>query len=102
MIPSHIALSLYSENDVLYGGRGAHSTNPANQTFLTILKSSREQYNESSSKKTFRERIVKEWESQDPPGRFLQRDGDADTKEWFEIDPKVMSVKIRKSLDNLK
>jgi hypothetical protein len=96
MIPSHIALSLYSENDVLYGGRGAHSTNPANQTFLTILKSSREEYKESSSKKTFVESIMEEWKSLDPPGRFLQRDGDADTKEWFEIDPKVMKKKIQK------
>jgi hypothetical protein len=35
--------------------------------------------------------------SLDPPGRFLQRDAD----KWFEIDPKVMTQKIRKSLNDL-
>jgi hypothetical protein len=100
MIPSHIALSLYSENDVLYGGKGrAHQTKLANQTFLAILKSSRERYNESdsSSQKTFVESIMEEWKSLDPPGRFLQRDAD----KWFEIDPKVMTRKIRRSFYDL-
>jgi hypothetical protein len=93
MIPSHIVLLLYSENDALYGGKGKTPRDSANGRFLAILKSSREEYKESSSKKTFRKSIMEEWKSQDPPGRFLQRD--ADTKEWFEIDPKVMSGKIQ-------
>jgi hypothetical protein len=102
MIPSHIVLLLYSENDALYGGKGrANYTKLANERFLAILRSSREEYNESSSKKTFVESIMEEWKSLDPPGRFLQRDGDADTKEWFEINPKVMTRKIRKSLNDL-
>jgi hypothetical protein len=42
---------------------------------------------------------MKEWKSQDPPGCFLQRD--ADTEEWFEIEPKVMTGKIRKSFSDL-
>jgi hypothetical protein len=98
MIPSHIALSLYSENDVLCGGKGrTHHTNPANRRFRAILKSSREKYKESRSKRIFRESIMKEWKSQKLPGRFLQRD--AGTKEWFEIDPKVMTKKIRNSIN---
>jgi hypothetical protein len=96
MIPSHIVLLLYSENDALYGGKGTTPRDSANGRFLAILRSSCAQYNESSSKKTFVESIMEEWKSCDPPGRFLQRDGDADTKEWFEIDPKVMTRKIRK------
>jgi hypothetical protein len=104
MIPSHIVLLLYSENDALYGGKSKeHYNNPANESFRAILKASREQYNESynSSKKTFVESIMEEWKSLDPPGRFLQRDGDADTKGWFEIDPKVMTQKIRTSFYDL-
>jgi hypothetical protein len=98
MIPSHIVLLLYSENDVLYGGKGrAHYTKSANERFLAKLKSSREQYNESSSKNTFVESIMKEWKSLEPPGRFLQRDAD----KWFEIDPKVMTQKIQKRFNDL-
>jgi hypothetical protein len=101
MIPSHIALSLYSENDVLYDSVRSprYHNNPANESFRAILKSPLEQYNESSSQKTFAERIMEEWKSLDPPGRFLKQD--ADTKEWFEIDPKVMTRKIRKSFNDL-
>jgi hypothetical protein len=100
MFPSHIALSLHSVNDVLYSGKGrTHHNNPANRRFRAILKSSGEKYKESIDKKTFRESIMEEWKSQDPSGRFLQQD--ADTKKWFEIEPKVMTRKIRKSFDGL-
>jgi hypothetical protein len=91
MFPSHIALSLHSVNDVLCGGKGrAHHTN---RRFRAILKSSREKYKESVDKNTFRESIMEEWKSQDPPGRFLQQD--ADTEEWFQIESKMMTRKIR-------
>jgi hypothetical protein len=61
MIPSHIVLSLYSGNDALYGGMGKTPRDSANGRFRAILKSSREQYNESNSKNTFVESIMKEW-----------------------------------------
>jgi hypothetical protein len=100
MFPSHIVLSLHSVNDVLCGGKGrAHHTHPANRRFRAILKSSREKYKESVDKNSFLESIMEEWKSQDPPGRFLQQD--ADKEEWFEIEPMVMTGKIRKSFDNL-
>jgi hypothetical protein len=96
MIPSHIALSLHSVNDVLYSGTGrTHHNNPANRRFRDKLKSSREKYKESLDENTFRESIMEEWKSQDPSGRFLKQD--ADTEEWFEIDPKVMTRKIHES-----
>jgi hypothetical protein len=96
MFPSHIALSLHSVNDVLYSGRGrAQHPNPANRRFLAILKSSREKYKESLDENTFCKSIMEEWKSQDPSGRFLKQD--ADTKKWFEIEPTMMTGKIRQS-----
>jgi hypothetical protein len=79
MIPSHIALSLHSVNDVLYGGKGrTHLNNSANRRFRDKVKSSGEKYKESRRKKTFQESIMKEWKSQDPPGRFLQQDANTE------------------------
>jgi hypothetical protein len=51
---------LYSENDALYGGMGKTPRDSANGRFIAILKSSREQYNESSSQTTFVESIMKD------------------------------------------
>jgi hypothetical protein len=100
MFPSHIALSLHSVNDVLYSGHGrTHFNKPANGRFRDKLKSSREKYKESVDKNTFCKSIMEEWKSQDPSGRFLKQD--ADTKKWFEIEPTMMTRKIRQSFDNL-
>jgi hypothetical protein len=94
-IPSHIALSLHSVNDVLYGGGGrTHHNRSANERFRGELKELGAKYSESKDKKAFLESIMKEWKNQNPAGRFLQQD--TDTKEWFEMEPKVMAAKIHK------
>jgi hypothetical protein len=91
----------YSENDVLYGGRGRrHFHRIANQRFLEMIKTSRAEYHESRCKKTVAKRIVHDWKSQDPPGRFLQQDGN--TEKWLEIKPSKIMEKTCQALRDLK
>jgi DNA polymerase III gamma/tau subunit len=94
-------LSFSSENDVLYGGRGRrHFHRIANQRFLEMIKTSRAEYHESRCKKTVAKRIVHDWKSQDPPGRFLQQE--SNTEKWFEIKPSKIMEKTCQALRDLK
>ena len=72
------------DNDVLYGGRGRkHFHRVANQRYLEMIKFSRQEYQNSRSKKRVALRIIQQWRQQQPPGRFLQQDS-ADGN-WYEI-----------------
>lgn len=89
------------ENDVLYGGRGRrHFHRLANQRFLELVKLCRKEYHESRCKKAVAQRIVKEWQGQSPPGRFLQQD--PKTEKWYEIKMAKIMEKTCQALRDLK
>lgn len=85
----------------MYGGRGRrHFHRLANQRFLELVKMSRKEYNDSRCKKMVARRIVKEWQSQHPPGRFLQQD--PSTEKWYEIKEAKIMEKTCQALRDLK
>lgn len=94
-------LHVYRDNDILYGGRGRrHFHRESNQRFLQILRDARKEYLESRNKKAVAKRIISEWKSQVPRGRFLKLD--AKSKQWYEIDETSITEKICQALRDMK
>ena len=86
------------ENDVLYGRGGGTNHHPGNKRYRKIVETRKEDYTNSKrlDKPLVAMEIIKQWRSQDPPGRFLKQD-DA-TGMWNDVGDKKAREKTSQAL----
>lgn len=80
--------SAYNQNDVICGRGGGSLRNLGNYLYRKLIQINKEAYNaaERSEKSKISKMIVSYIRNQDPPGRFLEKDGDSG--EWNDMDDK--------------
>lgn len=86
------------ENDVLYGRGGGTNHHPGNKRYRKMVEKRKLEYINSKrlDKPNVALKIIEEWRSQDPPGRFLKQDDS--TGLWHDVGPKKAREKTSQAL----
>lgn len=86
------------ENDVLYGRGGGTNHHPGNKRYRKMVEKRKMEYINSKrlDKPNVAIKIIDEWRSQDPPGRFLKQD--EATGLWNDVGPKKAREKTSQAL----
>lgn len=86
------------KNDVLYGRGGGTNHHPGNKRYRTMVECRKVDYVNSKrlDKPLVALEIIKEWRTQDPPGRFLKMD--ENTGLWCDVGDKKAREKTSQAL----
>ena len=85
-------------NDCLVGRGGGTNHHPGNKHYRQMIADNRATYKgrPRSDKGTLAMKIVQDWRSQDPPGRFLKINDE--THLWDDVGDEIARVKVSQSL----